>query len=221
MTPQASLQITDPAAARALRQHHAFLGLFVQPQSPSEVAARAGMAANLVHHHARRLTDCGLLFEQRREGGRVYFQLAAREFRVPMTLLPPGDAQGNGTADLQDLSDGFLRAYERSWALVHDGEEDVYGFGDAHQPAPPMTPPDAPSPEGHPAHLDRLTLHLSPQRYRQLARALSALLEEAQTEGHSAGGVPCTLAVLAFRAEDTPHRSLSRAVNSFLGADPA
>ncbi|PTA68820.1 winged helix-turn-helix domain-containing protein [Deinococcus arcticus] len=219
MTQQASCTVTDPATARTLRQHHAFLGLFVQPQSPSELAPRLGMAANLVHHHARRLADCGLLFQQRRGGGRVYFQLTAREFRVPSWLLPPEDPQGNGTADLRELSEGFLGAYSRSWATLHAGEEDVYGFGDATHPAPRMTPPDAPSPEGHPAHLDRLTVHLTPERYRRLARALSALLEEAQAEGHSEGGAPCTLAVLTFHAGDKPGRSLSRSTNSFLGAD--
>ncbi|MVN87677.1 hypothetical protein GO986_12990 [Deinococcus sp. HMF7620] len=218
MTQQASLFVTDPTAARALRQDHTLLGLFVSPQSPSDLAPRLGMAPSLVHHHARRLTDLGLLFEQRREGGRVYFQLAAREFRVPSNLLPPEDTQGNGTADLHELSKGFLRAYGRSWAQLHDSEEDVYGFGDAEHPAAPMTPPDAPSPEGHPTHLDRLTLHLTPARYQRLARALSALLDEASAEGHSEGGQPCTLAVLAYREVPGPALSLSRSINSFLGA---
>ncbi|MFC3831430.1 MULTISPECIES: hypothetical protein [Deinococcus] len=71
MTLHDPRRITDPHAARALRQHHAFLGLFVQPQSPSSVAGSAGMAANLAHHHARKLAALGLLHEQRRgEGAR-------------------------------------------------------------------------------------------------------------------------------------------------------
>ena len=110
-------RITDPDAARALRQHHAFLGLFVQPQSPSSVAGSAGMAANLAHHHARKLAALGLLHEQRREGGKVHDQLTAREFRVPSTLIPPPDSDNSGAADVTATSAAFLTAYELS--LIH------------------------------------------------------------------------------------------------------
>ena len=66
---QSELTVTGEAAARALTQSHRFLGHFLTPQSPSEVAAQLGMAANLVHHHARKLAGLGLLREERREGG--------------------------------------------------------------------------------------------------------------------------------------------------------
>ncbi|OLV18331.1 hypothetical protein [Deinococcus marmoris] len=213
-------RIGDVPAARALRQNIAFLGLFTQPRSPSEIAASAGMAANLAHHHARKLEGLGLLLEVKREGGKVFYQLAAREFRVPSDLLPPEDAQGNGTADLRELSEGFLRAYGRSWARMHEGEEDVYGFGSGEGPVLLPPPPDSAGLEAHPTHLDSLTLRLSPERYQRLARALSALLAEAHAEGHSASGAHCTLAVLAFRDETkTDGNQLSRSTNSFLGAE--
>lgn len=141
--PEAA-RVTDPGVARALRQNHAFLARFVSPRSPSEVAPELEMAANLAHHHARKLAELRLLREARREGGRVYDQLAAREFRVPSELLPPGDPGGSGTADLRELSAAFLHAYERSWSRRHAGEEDVFGFGDAEHPARPLPVPDAP-----------------------------------------------------------------------------
>lgn len=213
------LRLDDAPAARALRQNIAFLGLFLEPCSPSGVAAPVGMAANLAHHHARKLADLGLLIEVKREGGKVFYQLAAREFRVPSELLPPQDAEGNGTADLRELSEGFLQAYERSWARMRHGEEDVHGFGTREHPVLLPAAPDVPNPEAHPTHLDALTLRLSPERYRQLARALSALLDEAYAEGHSTSGPHCTLAVLGFQASETPGGDhLARCTNSFLGS---
>ncbi|WP_291432438.1 hypothetical protein [Deinococcus sp.] len=213
-----SVRVTDVRAARALRQDTGLLGLFLRPVSPSEVAGRVGMAANLVHHHARRLAGLGLLRELGREGGRVRFVLAAREFRVPSDLLPPEDEQGNGTADLRELSEGFERAYGRSWALAGAGEEDVYIFGKVGGSTPGLPRADAPAAEGHPAHLDRVTVNLTPERYVQLARELSEVLARAYAQGHSEGGQPCTLAVLAYRADDDGIRSLSRSPNSFLGS---
>ncbi|MFT2720146.1 hypothetical protein ACMT4L_09105 [Deinococcus sp. A31D244] len=215
-----SVRVTDVRAARALRQDTGLLGLFLRPTSPSEVAGRAGMAANLVHHHARRLAGLGLLRELEREGGRVRFVLAAREFRVPSDLLPPEDVQGNGTADLRDLSEGFLRAYGRSWALAGAGDDGVYIFGEVGGSTPGLPPADAPAAEGHPAHLDRVTVNLTPERYVRLARELSEVLARAYAEGHSEGGQPCTLAVLAYRGEEDGLQSLclSRSPNSFLGS---
>ena len=112
-TQQDSLPITDLAAARALRQGGDFLAHFITPVSPSDVATKLGMAANLAHHHATKLAALGLLFEQRREGGKVFYQLAAREFRVLSGLLPPGDEDGSGTSDLRDLCLTLGRARPR------------------------------------------------------------------------------------------------------------
>ncbi|GAA5514242.1 hypothetical protein Dcar01_02997 [Deinococcus carri] len=160
--------------------------------------------------------------EAKREGGKVFYQLAAREFRVPSELLPPGEEGGNGMADLRDLSEAFLHAYERSWGLMHAGEEDVYGFGDRERPARPQPLPDAPAAEAFPTHLDRLTLRLTPERFQRLARALSALLDEAAAEGIRGDGQPCTFALLAFQgvtgADAENFRGISRGTNSFLGA---
>ncbi|WP_185974632.1 winged helix-turn-helix domain-containing protein [Deinococcus detaillensis] len=151
-----SLQITDLAAARALRQDSKFLAHFIVPLSPSDVAPRLGMAANLAHHHARKLVDVGLLFEQSREGGKVLYQLAAREFRVSSNLLPPEDEAGNGSATMRGLSAGFLQAYERSWRNMNEGQEDVYGFGTTEWPAHLDQLPYPVSDEPYPTHSDTL-----------------------------------------------------------------
>lgn len=214
------LRVTDPAAARALRAHSVLLGLFLEPRSPSEVAPKMDMAANLVHHHAKKLAELGLLREQRREGGRVYYQLTAGEFRVPSHLLPPDEEQGNGTADLRDLSAGFLRAYDRSWATMGEADEDTYRFAPAAGGPVPVPPPVLPSPESHPTHLHQLSLRLSPARYRQLGLALSALLHEAAHEGQDASGKTCTFAVLAFQDDEMlPAGGVAEGLNSFLGPE--
>ncbi|WP_420597281.1 winged helix-turn-helix domain-containing protein [Deinococcus sp.] len=228
-----SQRITDLAAARALRQDDEFLKYFLEPISPSDVAPRLGMAANLAHHHANKLADLGLLFEARREGGKVLYQLVAREFRVPSDLLPPGDEAGNGTANMRKLSDEFLHAYERSWRTMKEGEEDIYGFGAKDQPVSLPPQPDSPAVESYPTHFDALTVRLTPARYQQLARALSALLDEAMNEANddvkakkNATGQTCTLAVLAFQKQmpaPEPEKSvsISRNLDSFLGKPEA
>lgn len=218
---QASQRISDATTARLVQQNHRFLSYFIRPQSPSDVAGKLEMAANLAHHHAKKLAEAGLLFEQRREGGKVYYQLAAREFRVPSALLPPEDPDGNGSADMRELGESFLHAYERSWALMHEDEEDRYGFGSPDTPTPDPAQPDALTLEAHPTHFEALTLRLTPERYQRLARALSKLIADAYAEGHSENGLPCTLALLTFRKYDEPEnsKSLSRRINSFLGAE--
>lgn len=210
--------ITDEAAARALAQDHRFLRHFLTPQqSPSDVAAGVGIAANLAHHHVRRLEVLGLLEEQRRGGGKVYYQLTAQQFRVPMDLLPPGDPDENAVRTLREVSAGFLDANARSWSYSSAGEQGaVYGFERTPTLAGDL-PQNEGSEESHPAHLDCLTVRLTPERYRRLALALSELLSEAMREGKGASGEICTLAVLAFRdMQNNGAVGFSRGTSTFL-----
>ena len=209
--------IQGKAAARALAQDHRFLGQFLTPHSPSEVAAGLGMAANLAHHHVRRLETLGLLAEQRREGGKVYYQLTAKRFRVPLDLLPPGDPDENAVRTLREVSTEFLKANARSWSYGSEEQKGtVYGF--EVRPDLAATPARSGSTEeSHPAHLDTLTLKLTPERYRKLALALSRLLSETEREGKSASGEVCTLAVLGFRdTQNDRVAGFSRGTSTFL-----
>ncbi len=224
MEQTASITITREDQARALSQNVGFLAQFVQPRSPSEVAPRLGMAANLVHHHARKLEALGLLFEQRREGGRVYHQLAALEFRHAHDLLPPEDPDENVVRHLRSLSEQFVAAHARSWRVAEregDQGQMVFGFG-AEVPVRPTAPPMEP----HPTHFDRVTLRLTPERYQRLARDLSRLMDEAMREVEAAGrgamGAPCTLAVLAYQGElALIGEGTGRAISSFLAGAAA
>lgn len=227
MSVPSTLRVTDPAAARALHQDHAFLSEFLAPSSPSHVAGRFGMAANLAHHHARRLASLGLLREERREGGKVYFQLTARAFAVPSDLLPPGEEGGHGTGLLRDLGPAFEVAYRRSWATMRAGDEGLCIFGDRAEPAAlDLQPPHDVSDEPYPTHSDTLTLRLSPERYRRLASDLSRLLTEAAQEGaerlkEGAAGEPCTFALFALQGtlgDGGDFRGVTRSTDSFLAA---
>ncbi|MFC6664939.1 hypothetical protein ACFP9V_05950 [Deinococcus radiopugnans] len=89
-TSQAETQrIADAPTARALRQNVTFLGLFTGPRSPSEITASAGMAANLAHHHARRLASLGLLLEVRREGAGCFINWRRGNFGCPGRCCHP------------------------------------------------------------------------------------------------------------------------------------
>lgn len=216
---QSELTLTTEAAARALAQSHSFLGHFLTAHSPSEVAAKLGVAANLAHHHVRRLETLGLLRQERREAGRVYYRLTAQQFRVSRELLPPGDPDENAVRTLREVSAEFLNANARSWSYSSGKDEGaVYGFESApHEVELPGT--ESGSNEPHPTHLDALTLRLTPERYRKLALALSALLSEAYTQGQSSSGEVCTLAVLAFRdtrSEMQDGRGIARGTSTFL-----
>jgi DNA-binding transcriptional ArsR family regulator len=213
----AEVTITDEAAARALAQDHHFLPHFLTPRSPSDVAAELGMAANMAHHHVKRLEGLGLLSEQRREGGKVYFQLTARSFRVPMEVLPPGDPDENGVHTINELTRAFLEANARSWSYATSGEQGaLYSF----EVVPDLSRQPVRSggtEEPHPAHLDYLTLKLTPERYRELALALSSLLSEAASEGKSSAGEFCTLAVLGLRDTGRDGQiGFSRGISTFL-----
>ncbi len=62
----------------------------------------------------------------------MLYQLAAREFRVPWTVLSSIDPEGGKALTLRRITENFYWAYGRSFlALGREGEEAVFGFSDA------------------------------------------------------------------------------------------
>lgn len=211
------LVIRDPEAAGALRAV-GFLGQFLKPASPSVVARRLEMPANLAHHHARKYLRLGLLFESGREKGRVLYQLTARTYKVPRDLADVVDY----AKSIQTIASRYLNAYERSSALQAQQNSDwtVCHFGDADRPAPQ---PDVryPTDEARPAYLFSRTLALAPEQYRRFLAGIETLFQEveAQTERPAA---PCTLTFFAFEGSVQDGVTDSSTVSSFLnlGAAP-
>lgn len=205
--------LTTEDQARAV-QDAGFLGQFFKPASPSEVAKKLSMPANLAHHHAQRHAALGLLQVVRREGGRVFYQLSARTFKVPHTLLPAGEPGGQAAATLIGLYERFLKAYRRSDRLAkdHDPDWDLHSFGERE--TPPAELP-VPAVEAHPAHLQTRTLSLSAASYQKLVRGIADLLQEAEFERRS-DATPCTLAFLGMDGPLQPGSQDSRHMTSFV-----
>lgn len=160
------LVLTEADQARAV-QDSGFLGQFLRPTSPSKVARKLGMPANLAHHHAQRHAALGLLREVKREQGRVYYQLAARTFKHARSLLPAGDPDEYTAATLAQLHERFLAAYERSDrpADSHDPDWSIHRFGEGPLAEEPVAGTAALPNEAHPAHFQVRTLPLlSPPR---------------------------------------------------------
>lgn len=190
------LIVTSVEQAIAL-QDVGFLGQFLDPASPSDVARKLAMPANLAHHHARRHTALGLLVELGRKGGKVYFQLAARTFKHARSLLPAGDPNERVSATLTLLFERFLAAYERSDRIAGHEDPDwtVYGFGCGRRRPDENPTESGVAGEARPAHFQARMLRLSSARYRELVTQITLLLEEAEADESEAG---CTLAFLAM-----------------------
>ena len=214
------ITLTNSEAARVLRDSE-ILGEFLEPTSPSDVAKKKGMAANVVHHHAKRLLELGLLFEVRREDRRVFYQLTARQFRYDRNLL--GESPEN--ADLNELSTAFTQAYQRSSSL--EGCEPDYSFhffGDRSEfPNPhqamlirfPETAIRNENLEAHPAHYGARTFQLSAKKYQELVKKITLLMVECEDEPNSSDGL-CTFALLAFDGSTREGGTGSAALNSFV-----
>ncbi len=208
------IRITNPETARALR-NTAVLHYFLEPTSPSDVAKKSGLAANLVHHHAKKAFDLGILLESKRENGKVFYQLAAKEFSHARNLVP---IEHKEAEDLQLISNAFLEAYIRSDALGNNTDPDytLYGFAKAGEdPAPPPQQEKNESLEKHPAHFHARTARLSKQRYEKLIRDITALINEAKSEGSSEAGI-CSIVALGFDGTWLESREDTTMLNSFV-----
>lgn len=191
------LLLTDPEAAQALI-NVAFLGEFREPASPSDVARRLGMPANLAHHHAQKCLRLGLLFEARREKGKVLYQLSARSFKVPRRLA--GEGRGQFERMVGQLSAAYLHAYDRSESYVQplDGAWSVCTFGGDEADAAPLRPLHDETRELRPALFVQRTLKLTPERYRTLLSQISELIQEVDSERDDSRSATCTIAALGF-----------------------
>ena len=186
--------VTDVEAARALRAAN-FLAYFLEPRSPSQVAKAAGVGANLVHHHAKRCVDLGLLFEVKRESGKVFYQLTGRNFQVPTHLLEHDETVG---VSLRQLSSAFMQAYERS-ARLNTGTETEYhlhSFSNSDHPEESPYQPVVENPKSRPAHFQALTVRMSASSYRKLIQKFAQMLNE--TKRDVGEGEHCTVAVFGF-----------------------
>jgi DNA-binding transcriptional ArsR family regulator len=187
-----TMTVTDVEAAKALRGVP-FLGYFLEPASPSDVAKTANVAPNLVHHHAKRCLELGLLFEVKREDRKVFYQLTARVFEITDGLLEFEDFDA---VYLRDLTTAFTRAHARSERFRTGTSPAIFSFDPTFIPHK-TTPSGDPTTEHRPAHAQSVTIKLRPSSYRELVIKIATLLSEVKPE-HTDDAVHCTIGLLAF-----------------------
>lgn len=188
--------VTRRDQARALRDT-GFLGRFLEPASPSDVARSLCMPANLAHHHVKRLAALGLLVWVKRERGKVYYQLAAKTFKHHRSLLFVGDQDEQTAVTLETLRERFLAEYAVCDRIEggHNPNWHVFSFVRETLSEPPRIDPPTATPPSRPAHLQVRALNLSPRRYRELVEQIAALISTAVADEDSQS---CTLAFLAM-----------------------
>jgi hypothetical protein len=213
-TQQDELILTNPEAARALRDSTIF-PQFLEPKSPSEVAKKTGMAANLVHYHANRLLELGLLFEAGREDGRVLYQTVARTIKHADSLL--GTEMRSNTMNV--LSEAFLNAYEHSSHLAGDDSTEfhIYSIAKASEPLERQRPDftDVQTAEPRPAHFQSRTLKLSSEQYQAFIGKVAKLMLELEAETDK-NAEQCTFTFIGFDGVMREGFADSQTIDSFV-----
>ena len=198
------LIVMNPEQAKAL-QNVGFLSQFIQAASPSDVAKKLGMPANLVHHHTKRYLELGLLKESKRKSGKIFYQLIATSFAYSRNLIPLQSADHPINVDLSRLTERFFKAYERSEYLAGNDDPDFYNVGfetaQEHPETPQFEPEQKQVLEAHPAHFQMRTLRLKKEDYLLLVQQIADLLETAARSKNSSEQDLCSFAFLAFEGE--------------------
>ena len=210
------IRLTNPEAARALRETPVLHG-FLMERNPSEFAKACGMPANLVHHHVKRGLELGLMLETRREAGRVYYQLAAKQFTYSRTLL---GLEEKVTTLLETVSTAFLEAYRASEAETSNADDPDYEvvefeLGKTPFCKPPTAQHSAAQLEGYPAHLESRTLYLTPKSYQTVVRELSKIIAALEPE-LGADSDLCTVTLLGCKGERQLGHNNSHSITSFV-----
>jgi hypothetical protein len=211
-----TIHLTNPEAAQTLRSSAILQFFFLAPISPSDVAKQAGVAANLAHHHAKKALELGLLLETKRENGKVYYQLAAKEFTYAKDLLP---FEQKEPEDIRLITNAFLEAYQKSEAF-HNGVETyhlTHGFVTEETPQPSIKSKHNESLEKHPAHFQSRTFNLGAKRYQQLINDISKLVKEAEAE-KTIEASSCSLVFIGFDGQwrENQNQSDFYVINSFV-----
>ncbi len=207
---QEILVIENPEAIRILREN-TLLGLFLEPSSPSDVAKHAGISAHLMHHHAKRFLELGLVFEANREDGKVFYQLLAKNFKIPWDLIANDDLIEQ---PLQKLSIAFSKAFQRSNRFTSSSP--AYHFiGFAIPPEEKAVKPPTEMLEPRPAHYQMRSLNLSPSSYRKLVKQISDLISLAKMET-SSDAAQSSIVLMAFEGSVFEVPSESHVVQSYM-----
>ena len=176
--------------------YYGALYLFKEPLTPSEVARRMRVPANVMHYRVKRLFEAGLLeVVDDSSRSRTYRSVAERFLLSPEVLPAVTDAlPAMFDAMLSKLHRNFLGRMETDLkdleALLEDGPI-TFELSDS------LTLVSI-KPHDYPVLASISTRSLSAEQFQKVTQAVNAILEEAPVEE---GKKRCTLAFLAYQGE--------------------
>ena len=176
--------------------YYAALYLFKEPLTPSEVARRMQVPANVMHYRVKRLLDAGLLEVADDSSRSRTYQTVATRFSLSPGLQP---AVGEAVpAMLETMLSKLHRNFLKSLETDMDSADELFGGGPvAFDLDTSLIISNANPPEYGP-WVSISTRSLSAEQFQKVTQAVNAILGEAKVEE---GEKRCTLAFLAYQGE--------------------
>ena len=179
--------------------YYAALYLFKEPLTPSEVARRLRVPANVMHYRTKRLLEAGLLEVADDNGRSRTYKSVAATFSISPEVLPAV------TEALPAMLEGMLSKVHRNFLGRAETELQDLGALLEHGPvtfelSESLTLGTI-SPHEYPVWTSLATRSLSAAKYQKIVKAIGTILDEA---GAEEGEKPCTLSFLAFQGRGAP-----------------
>lgn len=174
--------------------YYAALYLFRDPLTPSEVARRLRVPANVMHYRVKRLAEAGLLEVAEDNGRSRTYRSVARTFAISAEVLPAV------TEALPAMLEGMLGKVQRNFlgrleTDLHDLEALLEHGPVTFELSESLTLGTI-SPHEYPVWTSLATRSLSSAQYQKIIEAVSAVLNEVEPDE---GEKLCTLAFVAFQ----------------------
>ena len=194
--------ITNVKQVKALQSHN-LLKFFLEPTSPSEVAKALNQPANRIHYYVKRYLSLGLLEHVNRIYGKDLYQLKAKTFKYPRSLLPATSPNSTTKRYLDQLVTRFEEAFIRS-ELQHGSEEDdwvVFNFDSVREEQDDSVDSgNKIQEEMRPPFVQLKTVKMSPEQYKRFVLNVSRQIDELGP-AEVGSGKPCTVSFVAFEGE--------------------
>ena len=176
--------------------YYAALYLFKEPLTPSEVARRLQIPANVMHYRVKRLVDAGLLeVADDSSRSRTYQTVAERFLLSPELRATVGEA-------VPAMLDGMLSKLHRNFMRRIETEsgdsEDLFEDGPVEFDLDTSLIIGAVEPPKYAPWVSISTRALSAEQFKKVTEAVSTILNETPVEEV---GKRCTLAFLAYQGE--------------------
>ena len=176
--------------------YYGALYLFKEPLTPSEVARRMQIPANVMHYRVKRLVEAGLL-EVADDGGRsrTYKTVSKRFSLAPELQAALGEAI---PAMLETMLGKLHRNFLRSLETDMDSAGELFENGPVEFDLEDSLILGSTQPPQYGPWVSISTRALSAEQFQKVTQAVNAILAEVPV---NEGEKRCTLAFLAYRGE--------------------